>query len=358
MHHLCYSMIHETSGNRATAGKASPTGSPVVKSGQEPVGSGKCRKLFREFSVPMVSVISKTGAKRVATSTHAWPPTKTYESTEEQTHQTAAERSFGRRLSDRHVDATACGRSDRPSIWHSVPSFPYLEAARKHGVELPEAGTPCPATGRRENSPLEAVPMASYKKTRNNVGPIWSFLMKAAFCSSRPSDGRGLQKGKRRIFIISTNMTGYPPSAPWRYPRKENASLCLSDIRPRVSTASMSEPFLHPYSNIFEDRWSCCGMAGPSICEKRSNSISPNNEDSKLSASRRMRRSSTRRNMCGTRQTAPLPTVRRKIYRNLVSCYALPSVKSEDRRSFFGPASTHLNYRGPDKYFHYLCKAQ
>lgn len=358
MCYLCYSMIHETSGNSATAGKASPTGNPVVKSGQEPVGRGKCRKLFREFGIPMVSVISKTGTKRVATSTHSWPSTKTYQSAEGQAHQAAAERSFGRWLSDRHVDVTACGRSNRPSIRHSVPSFPYLEAPWQHGVELPEAGTPSPATGRRKNCPLETVPMASYKKTRHNVGPIWPFLMKAAFCSFQPLEKRGLQKGKRRFFIISTNMTGYPPSAPLRYPRNESASLCISGIKPKVSTASMSEPFLHPCSNIFEDRWFCCGMAAPSTCEKRSNTLLPNIEDSKSNDSRRMLRSLTRRNMFGTRLTALLATARHRISQNLASCYALPSVKSEDLRNFFGPASTHLNYRGPDKFFHYLCKDQ
>lgn len=356
--HLCYSMIHETSGYRATAGKASPTGNPAVKSGQEPVGSGKCRKLFREFGIPMVSVISTRGAKRVATPTHSWPSTKTYQSAEGQAHQAAVERPFGRRLSDRHVDVTACGRSDRPSIRHSVPPFTYLEAPWQYGVELPEAGTPSPATGRRENSPLETVPMASYKKTRHNVGPIWSFLMKVAFCSFRPLEEHGLQKEKRRFFIISTNMIGYPPSALLQYPRKESVSLCISGIRPRVSTASMSDPFLHPCSNIFEDRWSYCGMAAPSTCEKRSNTLLPNIGDSKSSDSQRMLRSSTRRNMCGTRPTALLPTALQRICQNLASCYALPSVKSEDRRNFSGHASTRLNYRGPDNLFHYLCKAQ
>ena len=357
-YHLCYTLVHETSRNRATTGKASPTGNPVVKSGQEPVGSGKCHKLFREFGVPMVSDISKRRTEGVGTSTHPWPSTKTYKSAEGQAHQAAAERSFGRRLSDRYVDLTACGQSDRPSIWHSVSSFTCLEAPRKHRVELPEAGTPSHTTGRRENSPLETVPMASYKKTRNNVGPIWPFLMKAAFFSFQPFGEPGLQRGKRRSFITSTNGIGCPPLAPLRYPRKESASLCISGIRPGTLTASMSEPFLDPCSNIFEGRWSFCGMGEPSICEKRSNNLLPGIGDSMLNVFRHMLRNSIRRNMFGIRPIAIFPTAHPKIYRNSARCCAMPNIKSKDRRSSFGHVSTRLSYRGPGSIFHYLCKGQ
>ncbi len=351
-------MVHETSGNRATAGKASPTGNPVVKSGQEPVGSGKCRKLFRKFGVPMVSDISKTGSERIAATTHSWPTTQTHQIAEGQAYQAAAERPFGRRLPDGYVDLTACGRNNRTSIRHSVPSFPCLEAPRQHGVELSEAGAPSPATGRRENCPLETVPMASYKKTRHNVGPIWPFLTKAAFFSSLRSDERGLQRERPRSCITSTNRTGYPPSAHLRSPRKESVSHCISDIRPRILTASMSEPFLRPCSNIFGDRWSSCGMEEPSTCEKRSNNLLRSIGDSRLNVFRHMLRNSTRPNMFGTRPTALLPTAHRKIYRNSAACCEMPSGKYEDRRSSFGLASMHLSYRGPDKIFHYFCKSQ
>lgn len=358
IHHLCYTMLHETSGNRSTAGKASPTGNPVVKGGQEPVGSGKCRKLFREFGVSMVSDISKTGSKRVATSTHSWPPTQTYQSAAGQARQAAAERPFGRRLSDGYVDLTTCGRSDRPSIRYSVSSFPCLEAPWKHGVELPEAGASSPAARRREDSPLETVPMASYKKTRNNVGSIWPFLMKAAFCSYPQSDVHGLRRERHRSFITSINRTGYPPSAPLPYPRKESALLCIFGIRPKILMASMSEPFLHPCSNIFGGQWYFCGMVEPSTGEKRLNNLLPNIGDSTSNGFRHMLLNSTRPNMFGIRPIALLPTARHKIYRNSAGCCAMPRVKSEDRRSSFGLVSMRLSYRGLDKAFHYFCKTQ
>lgn len=358
MFHPCYTMIHETSGNRATAGKASPTGNPVVKSGQEPVGSGKCHKLFREFGVSMVSDISKTGAERVATPTNAWPTAQTYQIAKRQADQAVAERPFSRRLSDRYVDLTTCGRSNRGSIRHSVPSIPCLETPRQYEVELPETGTTSPTTGRRENSPLEALPIASYKKTRHNVGPIWYFLMKAAFCSSLRSDAHGLQRERRRSFITSTNRTGYPPSAPLRYPRKESTSLCISGIRPRILTVLMSEPFSHPCSSIFGGQWSSSGMAVQSICEKRSNNILPSIGDFASNGFLRMLRNSIRRNMYGARPTVLSLTARRKTCQNSATCCADPSANYEVRRSSSGPASMHPSCHGPDDSFHYFCKAQ
>lgn len=351
-------MVHETSWNRATAGKAPPTGNPVVKSGQEPVGSGKCRKLFRKFGAPMVSNLSSKRHEGVATPTHSRPSAQADESTEGQAREDADERPSGCRLSDRLVDMTACGRSDRSSIRHSVSSFPYLEAPWEPGAELPEAGTPIPATGRRENCPLETVQMASYKKTRNNVDPIWPFLMKAAFCSSPRSDARGLPRGRRPFFTTSTNRIAYPPSAPLRSHPKENVSPCISGINPRILMASMSGPFLRPCLNICECRWSCCGMADPSTVEKRSNSLSLTVRDFMSKTSRPMPRSSTRRNTSGIRPTALLPTVPPKIWQNFTECCAAPSVKSEGHRSSFGLVSTPLSCRGPDRIFHYFCKAQ
>jgi len=356
--HPCYTMVHETSGNRATAGKASPTGNPVVKSGQEPVGSSKRRKLLREFGVSMVSVVSKTGVERAATPTNAWPTAQTYQIAKRQADQAVAERPFSRRLSDRYVDLATCDRSNRRSIRHSLPSIPCLETPRQYEVELPEAGTTSPTTGRRENSPLEALPIPSYKKTRHNVGPIWYFLMKAAFCSSLRSDAHGRQRERRRSFITSTNRTGYPPSAPLRYPRKESISLCISGIRPRILTALMSAPFSHHCLSIFAGQWSSSGMADQSIFEKKSNSILPGIGDFTSNGFLHMLRNSTRRNMCGTRPTVLSLTARRKTCQNSAACCADPSANYEVRRSSSGLAFMHPSCHGPDDNFHYLCKAQ
>jgi hypothetical protein len=177
-------MVHETSRNRQSAGKAAPTSNPAVKYGQEPVGSSTFCKLFCKFRTPMVSNIPVRRTGGFTTSAHSWASTKAYRDAAGQACRDVDERSSFCRLPDGPVDITACSRSDRPSIRHSVSSFPRLEASGKYGMELPETGTARPSTGRRENCPLEAVPMAAYKKTLRNSGHIWPFLMKVVFCLS------------------------------------------------------------------------------------------------------------------------------------------------------------------------------
>jgi hypothetical protein len=358
IYQMCYSLSHETSGNRATTGKASPTGNPVVKSGQEPVGGSECHKLFCKFGVPMVSDISNKRVERLATTTHSWSSTQAYQSTKGEARKTASKRSVSCWLSNRYVDITASGRSNRPSVRHSVSSFPCLETSRKYEVELPETGTPSPATGRRQNRSLETISMASYKKTRHNVGPIWCFLMKAAFYSSPLSDARGLQKERRRTSIISTSKTVFLLSVPLPYPPKESASLSISAIRPRISTVSMSGLFSGPYLNIFEDLWSCSGMAVQSTDGKKSHNLLSGIQGSKSNGSRHMHLNSTLLNMFGIKPTALSQTARRKIYQRSASCCDVLSANYEDRKIFFGPASMRPSFLGQDNCFHYLCKAQ
>lgn len=356
--YICYNSQHETFRNRTTAGKAASAGNPAVKSGQKSAGSSSCSKLFRKFCLPLVSDISKKGAGRVEAQTDARPTPQAYQHTKKQARKSVAERSAISGLSNRHVDASACGRSDQSSVRHTVSSIPCLETSWQFGMELPETGTPRPAARRRKNHPLEALPMASYKKTRQNVVPTWSFLMKAAFCSSPQSGEPGLPRGKHLTCTITTNETGFPPSAPSRYPRKESELLCISGTSTEFSMASISETFSCSCSNTFEGRSSCYGTAHRSTTEQRSSGLSPAIHGCMSKTSRPMRRSSTQRNMFGTKPMQLLPTAHRRIWLNFTACCAALSAGSSDHKSCYGPAFTHRTCRGQDKYFHYLCKAQ
>lgn len=337
MYSLWYNTRHETSGNRTTAGKAAPTGNPDVKSGQESVGGGTCPKLFSKLGVPMVSVISRKGVGGVATPTHSRPSAQADRGTEGQAREDAFKRPSGRWLSDGLVDIAACGRSDRPTIRHLVPSIPCLEAPGKPGMELSETGAPRPPAGRSGNRQLEAVSLAPYKKTRKNMGPIWPFLMKAAFCSSTRSDVPGGRRARRHSSTISTNRTGYLPSVPLRYPQNESELPCISGIAPGISTASISGHFLGFCLSIFEGRWSCCGIEALSTGGKRSNSLLPAIRGSISNSFRPMRRNKTLRNMFGTRLTAPFQTAPRRIWQSYAGC-------CEVRNGGYG---AHNNSSGP-----------
>lgn len=355
---LCYSLWHETHRNRATVGNAASAGNPIVKSGQESAGSSSCSKFFRKFGVSMVSSISKRGTERIEVPTHSRPSAQAYQGTEEQACKGASERIPRRWVSDGSLDAQTCGQSDRPSVRYPVSSIPCLETSGKSGMELSEAGTSRSSARRKGNRPLEAVPMASYKKTRQNMEPIWYFLTKAAFYSSPRSGEHGHPRGKRRTCITTINETGYLPSAHSPYRRKEKELRCTFDTSPEILMASISEIFLLFCSSIFTGQSSCYGITHPFTTEKRSNGLLPAVRDCMLRTSRPMHRNSIRQNMFGIKPTQPLLTAHRKIWLNCAECCAVPSAGLSDHKSFFGPASMPQIYRGQDSYFHYLCKDQ
>jgi hypothetical protein len=66
-----YTMWHETPRNRSATGKASPTGHPVAKSGQNSVGSRTGSKCLSKFSIPLVSGLPDQGSEGAGAQTHA-----------------------------------------------------------------------------------------------------------------------------------------------------------------------------------------------------------------------------------------------------------------------------------------------
>lgn len=169
---FCYNCRHETLWNRTTVGKAASAGNPTVTCGQESAGRSSCSEFFRKFGFSMVSGISKKWIGRAKAPTDSRSSSQADCGTKKQTGKIAAERSSRRRLSDGYLDHQACGKGNRSSIWHSISSLPCLETSGKSWMELPETGTTRPATGRRGNCPLEAIPTAAYKKTRQNMVPM------------------------------------------------------------------------------------------------------------------------------------------------------------------------------------------
>lgn len=306
----------------------------------------------------MVSGISKKGIGRAKVPTDSRSSAQADCGTEEQAGQITVERSSRRWLSDGSLDPQACGKNNRSSIRHPVSSLPCLETSGKSGMELPETGATRPATGRRGNCPLEAIPMAAYKKTRQNMVPTWYFSMKAAFCSSPRSDEPGLPRGKRPACITTINAIGSPQSAHSRCRRKGNESLCISGIRPEMLMASISETFSRFSSSTSADRSSCYGTALPSTSTKRSDDSWCVILDCGLRTSRPTRRNSIRQNTSGTKPMPRLPTAHRIIWPSCEACCAAPSAGSSDQKGFSGHASMPRIYHGPDDCFHYLCKDQ
>jgi hypothetical protein len=353
-----YTRRHETSRNRPATGAATPTGHPVAKSGQESVGCGARSERVREFGVPVGSDVPEKRAPGSSAPSHSGPSAQALPVTEEATGDIAPEGLPGGRLSDGPVDLKACRRDDPTALGRGLPSLPRLETPGKPRMELSETGASGPATGRSGHRPLEAGPLAAYKKTLKVLAPIWSSSMNPVSCSSPTWPALGPQKDRRPSFTISTNKIESRRSAPWPCPPSGDAWPSISIFAPAISQGWKSEHSLNTCSGIFGGQWSCCGIGEPSIAAARSNSGSEAIPDCMWNRSRPMPRNSIQRNMFGTKPTAPWPTARPWTCSSLTGCSETRSDESGDRRSSSGHASTLPICPGQDESFHYLCKAQ
>ena len=360
MFQFVYNTMHETLWNRTAVGKAAPAGHPAVKSGQESVGSSTSLKCIGKLSVSLVPDIPREGFTGATPPTHSRTSTQAVEVTEESIGEGAPEGTPGRWLSDRLMDLKAGCQSDRPRVWGSISSLPRLEAPGRHRLELSETRASSLAKGRRRNCPLEALPLASYKKKPKNLGPIWYFSMNLDSCLFLTSPVPGRRKARLLFFTIFISRTESLRSMLSRCPRKEGAGPFIFDFAHAISTVWMSGLSSKVCSSISGVRWFCCGIGGRFTAVKKSNDSSWVVPDCMSMNSPPMLQSSTRRNMFGTRPIVPSPIVRLRIFRNSKECSEIQCGGYEDPKSFFGPVSMPPIYHGYDEneVFHYLCKTQ
>jgi hypothetical protein len=355
---LQYNRRHETPWNPRATGKAASTGHPFVESRQEPASHSTGFECFSEFGIPMASGLPRKRGARVKASTDARPSSQADQSSKRTSCPSPLKRSSGCRVSDRFMDFKSGGQSDPPTVRRSLSSQPRVETPRRLGVELPEAGATRFTKRRGRDRALEAVPLAAYKKTPTDVGPIWSSLMNRAFCSFRTLRGLGPRKGRLPFSTTFTNRIVFRPSMLWPYRRKGNVWPCtfnfeLGILRDWISTLSSNICF-----TIFEVPSFYYGTEGPFIGGKRLNNISLNIPGSNRSISLPMHRNSIRQNMFGTKRTVCSPIVLPRTWQSSKGSSEIQPGKSENPRSSFGHVSTLLICLGRGNSFHYLCKTQ
>jgi len=342
-------MIHEqTTRNRTAVGETAPTSDPTAEARKEFVGSGARVERVGEFGAPMVSSVPKGRSPRTLAPTHAGPTAPAIRTSEGETRESASERASGRRVQDGSLDLAAGVRGDRKIFRGFVSSLSCLETPDRFGVELPEAGAPRPATERRGDRALEAVPLAPYKKTPKRLAPIWCFSMRAVFFSFPTLPAPGGREEKHLLSDICTSRIGSPPSARWRCPRKGSAWPFTCGVAPGTLTGWTSGIFSNTCCGIFEDLWFSCGIVAPSTGARRSRNSFGNAHVFMWNSSLPMRRNSTRRNSYGARRTRRWPTLRRRTWTNSKGCSEAPFAEYGIPRSSFGPASMRPIFRGHD----------
>ncbi len=355
---LEYNRGHETPWNPRAAGKAAPACHPFVQSGQKPASHSTGFECFCEFSVPVASGLPGERGSRIKAPTDARASSQANQRSKKPACADALKRASGCRVSDRFMDLEPGSQSDRPTVRRSISSQPRVETPRKLGVELSEAGATSFAKRRGRDRSLEAVPLAPYKKTPTDVGPIWSSWMNRAFCSFRTLRGLGRRKGRRPFFTTFTNKIVFRPSMRWPYRRNGNVWPSISNFELGISRAWISALFSNICFVIFEVPLFYYGTAEPFIGGKRLRNISLNIPASRRSISPPMRQNLILQSMFGIKRTVCSPIVRPRTWQSSRGSSGIQPGESENPRSSFGRVSMLLTYLGQDNSFHYLCKAQ
>ena len=355
---LQYNKVHETPWNPRAAGKAASAGHSFVQSGQKPASHSTGFECFCEFSVPVASGLPRERGSRIKAPTDARPSSQADQRSKNPSCPGALKWPSGCRVSDRFMDLKPGSQSDRPTVRRSISSQPRVEAPRTLGVELSEARATSFTKRRGRDRSLEAVPLAPYKKTPTDVGPIWSSLMNRAFCSFRPLRGPGPRKGRRPFFTTFTNRIVFRPSMLWPYRRNGNVWPCTFNFELGILRAWIFTLFSNICFAIFEAPLFYYGTKEPFIGGKRLNNISLNIPASKRSISLPTRRNSIRQNMFGIKRTVCSPIVRPRTWQSSRDSSEIQPGESENPRSSFGHVSTLLICHGQNNSFHYLCKTQ
>jgi hypothetical protein len=168
-------------------------------------------------------------------------------------------RSIGLRLSERSVDAQTNPDRYPQGIRCCIPSQSRLATVATCRLVVSSSRASSDPTRRRGHCSLEALQVAAYKKTRNNLGPICCSSMKAASFSFRHVDGHGHQLGRHRSSITTTGTTASPPWRPSVYQPYANTWVYTSGSSRTTFRQPMWPRFsVHSY-DICGGRLSYCG---------------------------------------------------------------------------------------------------
>ncbi len=173
--------MHETIRNPKAARKAAPTRHRAAEKRLYPVGHSEEAWLFARLGVPLAANVPerRRGSLEAKAGTRTSPENDVRPKTGIDTN--FAERTSFAWIQYRSVDPKAHCRGDREKVRHRVSSQSSLAFFDESWLELPEARKESPRARRKGHPALETLRMAAYKKTRIGLGPIWSFLTKAAF---------------------------------------------------------------------------------------------------------------------------------------------------------------------------------
>jgi len=195
---LWYSWVCETRRLCPTTGSAPHQSGGAFKTRPFLPSCGAPRPILHKFLGPLDAVLPAPRQGRLEAAPHAGPTARNDLCPKAGVDRTAEERPGCGRLSHRYVDHPACRRTNPPALGHRLSSGTRMEDSDCPWLELPETRTAGHPTQTQRNSPVEAAPVAAYKKKPSGWGRIWSSSMRAAFCSFRRCSALGRRWATRR----------------------------------------------------------------------------------------------------------------------------------------------------------------
>ncbi len=347
-----YAVGHETPWNARTVG-ASQTNSPrIVAHRPDLPGCGATREGVREFRGPVAAGVSEERVERHPASVKVGAPSSPISPAARRGTVAIGARSHRRWVLHQPVDVEANRPPDRETPRSPLhPRWGVEVSAHAVEVELPEAGTPGLATGRRGHRALEAERLAPDKKNSAHLGPISGSSTKAGFCSFPTSVGPGprwdgLPSTRIVTAVTSSRSLGasrsHPPAHDWD---------CTSASTPTTSPGLKPSGFCDICCAICGGRWSWSGIGGKSISGKTSRPSCAGTKEGSMSIRfPRMPLSLIPRNRFGPMASETYPTAPMNTWAHCDRTCAVRSADSRIPSNCSGRASSILNYPGLNSY--------
>lgn len=342
--------MYETIWKPQAIGEATPTRHPVAAKGQESSrGSGGSRRL-RKFCLSMETGASEERGRRTVSQACFWPPSQTLSLSEKGVSQSASERTSCSRIWDRPMDHPPCKGGDSKVFWGVLSPKSFMAVFNRVGVELSEASTASQRERRSCHSPLEAVSLAAYKKSLNDLTPILSSSMKAAVFLSLMSVEHGRLKDRHPSCGIATKEGRYRLSLLLRSVPRENAWVFTGVSMTQILPAIKSWLFSSFCCVIFRDILCSYGIIARLIRVAMSSSSWQLIKGFMRKGFLDTLQNLTRMNSFGHILNVRRPTRYPIIFRNWRICWSILSTNFDIPKDCFGRAFTLLSYHGQARY--------
>lgn len=192
--------MYETIRNPKAARKAAPTRRRSAGKRLYPVGCSERTWLLARCGVPLAANVPERRRRSLEAKAGTWTPPEDDVRPKEGIDTNLAERASFTRIQYGSMDTKAYRRGDREKIRYRVSSQSSLAFFDGSRLELSEARKESPRARRKGHRALETPRMAAYKKTQIGLGPIWSFLTRAASFWFPISGGLGRHAARLPIY--------------------------------------------------------------------------------------------------------------------------------------------------------------